>query len=40
VPCLGEVAGLPLHRLTPEQAADDHAVLEKGVTGKLLLDVA
>ncbi|WP_227025193.1 hypothetical protein [Streptomyces tsukubensis] len=35
----GEEAGPPLHRFTLEQTADAHTALEKGVIGKVLLDI-
>ena len=37
---VGEATGLPLHRYELEQAADAHAAVEAGVTGKVLIDVA
>ncbi|MET8472161.1 NADPH:quinone reductase [Streptomyces sp. NPDC006422] len=36
---VGEEAGLPLHRFPLERAADAHAALERGVVGKVLLDI-
>lgn len=37
---VGEDAGLPLVRFPLEQAADAHAAVEDGVTGKVLIDVS
>ncbi|WP_274910786.1 NADPH:quinone reductase [Streptomyces sp. WZ-12] len=37
--CVGEEAGLPLHRFALERIADAHAALERGVVGKVLLDI-
>lgn len=36
---VGEEAGLPLHRFALEHAADAHTALERGVVGKVLLDI-
>ncbi|MFJ9209907.1 NADPH:quinone reductase [Streptomyces sp. NPDC102264] len=36
---VGEEAGLPLHRYALEHIADAHAALERGVVGKVLLDI-
>jgi NADPH:quinone reductase len=36
----GEDAGLPLHHFPLEQAAQAHAAVEDGITGKVLIDVA
>ncbi|MFE3601510.1 NADPH:quinone reductase [Streptomyces sp. NPDC059142] len=36
---VGEEAGLPLHRFPLERAADAHAALERGLVGKVLLDL-
>ena len=36
---VGEAAGLPLHRFPLERAAEAHAAVEAGVTGKVLIDV-
>jgi NADPH:quinone reductase len=37
---VGQDAGLPLHRFTLDDAAGAHAAAERGVTGKVLIDVA
>jgi NADPH2:quinone reductase len=37
---VGEAAGLPLHHFPLERAADAHAAVERGVVGKVLIDVA
>ena len=36
---VGEQAGLPLHRFPLEQTADAHDAVERGVVGKVLVDV-
>jgi NADPH2:quinone reductase len=36
---VGEDAGLPLHRFPLEETADAHAAVERGVVGKVLIDV-
>ncbi|WP_369215559.1 NADPH:quinone reductase [Streptomyces flavofungini] len=36
---VGEEAGLPLHRFGLEHTADAHAALERGVIGKVLIDI-
>lgn len=36
---VGDDAGLPLHHYALEQAAEAHAAVEKGVIGKVLIDV-
>jgi NADPH2:quinone reductase len=36
---VGEAAGLPLHHFPLERAADAHAAVENGITGKVLIDV-
>lgn len=36
---VGEDAGLPLHRFSLERAAEAHAAVEAGTTGKVLIDV-
>ena len=36
---VGEAAGLPLHHFPLERAADAHAAVEDGITGKVLIDV-
>jgi NADPH2:quinone reductase len=37
---VGESAGLPLHRTNLAHTADAHALVESGVVGKVLIDVA
>jgi NADPH:quinone reductase len=37
---VGEDSGLPLHRFTLDQTGLAHAAVERGVTGKVLIDVA
>src|SRR5262245_37076976 len=37
---VGEQAGVPLHRFALEDAADAHAAVEDGTTGKVLISVA
>jgi NADPH2:quinone reductase len=36
---VGDEAGLPLHGFPLEQMADAHAAVERGVVGKVLIDV-
>jgi len=36
---VGEEEGLPLHRFVLEQTSDAHAAVERGVVGKVLIDV-
>jgi NADPH2:quinone reductase len=36
---VGEDAGLPLHRFPLEETADAHAAVERGLVGKVLIDV-
>ncbi|GHF65810.1 NADPH2:quinone reductase [Amycolatopsis bartoniae] len=36
---VGDEAGLPLHRFPLERTADAHAAVERGVVGKVLIDV-
>ncbi|WP_107097982.1 NADPH:quinone reductase [Streptomyces atriruber] len=36
---VGEETGLPLHRFALEHTSDAHAALERGVVGKVLLDI-
>ena len=37
---VGRHAGLPLHHFPLEEAAAAHAAVERGVVGKVLIDVA
>ncbi|HKC29470.1 MAG TPA: NADPH:quinone reductase [Jatrophihabitans sp.] len=37
---VGDAAGLPVHHFPLEQAAEAHAAVERGVVGKVLIDVA
>lgn len=37
---VGEDAGLPLHRFPLDRTADAHAAVERGVTGKVLIEVS
>ena len=37
---IGVGAGLPLHRFALEDTADAHRAVERGVVGKVLVDVA